>query len=232
MSGLYLYCLVPADEQPPRGLVGLDGVGVEARGGGGVSAWVSSRSERPHATLSRIREHHRVVQAATARVTPLPVRFGEWLPAEDVLAERLGRERERLLSVLEAVQGALEYALCITDLDGMGSREAASEGRRPAEPMGAGRAYLRGLARDVHASRDRARRRDAVVGRLRERVTPYLRGEVVAPLDLPGGLASVAHLVERVAEPAYRDALAGFLRQCSGLRFELMGPWPPYSFAP
>ncbi len=240
--GVYLYCVAPAGSRPPERLRGLDGAPVRSQDVGVLSAWFSCRDARPEATVARIREHHAVVQAAVACATPVPVRFGEWLGGPGPLAERLEQEQEHLVGALTAVAGALEYALCITELaHGLRSEEDLpslpdrsredGSGRADEEPSGVGRAYLRALARGQRCRQGLARRRVLVLDDLRGQVGPYLRRECVAPLDAPGGLASVAHLVDRAADAAYREAVGGFVRRSAGLCVEFMGPWPPYSFA-
>lgn len=223
--GVYLYCIVPASHAPPADLTGLGGGTVSLLPAGRVAAWVSSLDERPATSPEAIRRHNAVIAAAlTERVTPLPVRFGEWLPSPPAAVSGLAAREGDHLRALAAVAGAVEYGVRVMEP----ARERTLEARPG--PGASGRDYMAALARR-HAAGERDRARGAeVAAALRAELGDRIRGERVDPLPRGRGVVSLAHLVAHSDAEAYRGAVATLRGRYPELRFLVTGPWPPYSF--
>jgi hypothetical protein len=213
--GAYLYCIVPAGHVPPAGVTGLDGAEVTALSAGEVAAWASRLPERPTPSVEALARHNAVVAAAvTDRITPVPVRFGEWFPSAEAAASRLAERVGDHLRALATVAGALEYGVRVIE-PGRGTT---------------GREYMAALARR-HAAGEHDRERGAeIAAALRAELGDRIRGERVEPLPTGRGIVSLAHLVERADFEAYRAAVAGLRDRYPQFRFLVTGPWPPYSF--
>ena len=93
--GIYAYCVVPSGHEIPPGLSGLCGVEVAEFSTSGVAVWVT-RGPRPDGGVDAIRIHNAVVEAAvTEEVTPVPLRFGQWLDDESELQKAVAEKRRR-----------------------------------------------------------------------------------------------------------------------------------------
>ena len=225
MSGVYPYCVLTAGYDPPAGLRGLSDRPVEGRDIGPFTVWTSLEPSLPRPDLESISRHHAVVRAASDSETPLPVRFGAWVPDHEALVRRIERHRGELEVALAAVQGRAEFGLTIED-DGAATLGTAGSGKVPED----GRAYMRELSCHYAGRRRNRERRDAVLESLRESLAELRLEERVRRLG-PPGLLSVAHLVARSHEVRYRALVEGFVRErARGIRVHLSGPWPPYSF--
>ena len=224
--GVYVYCVVPPACEPPSRCIGLAGVPVTTHRHDALGSWVSLLESRPEPTIQHIQAHNAVVlQAVSDRITPVPVRFGQWLDSAQRLDQHLGEKRDHYALLLELFAGTLEFGLRVLEPN----RPVAPPG--PAERPQSGRAHLTAL-------RDQLRMHDlespqiaAVRGRIHDTFAGIARAERFEPLRTPHGILSAAHLVPRASFNGYRERVAGLRDEYPELRFLLSGPWPPYSFA-
>lgn len=225
-TGLHLYCVTPAGHEPDIALRGVDDRPVTAVVAGEIAVWVSPASAPPRATLETVQRHHAVVEAAMRAVTPVPLRFGQWLDGEAAVRERAAARAADWSRLLDEVRGTAEYGIHVID-------PRLPEAARDVRPQagGGGRAYLEALAA---GGTERARRTEEGT-RVARQLEGAVRGHVVRtridPLDSPHGLVSIAFLVPHTDVDAYRAGLARAVETHSELRFLTSGPWPPYSFA-
>ncbi len=223
--GLYLYCLLPEGSPPPPTLRGVEDAPVEVRDAGPLVCWLSTLAAAPEATLDRIRRHDAVVEAALAAgVTPLPLRWGQWASSEEALATTLRERQEAYLKTLEMVAGAVEFGVRILD-----------PVRAPASPPVAtgastGTAYMRTLLAQAASRRAVDARGQEIASKIRAVLGAIIRQERIDALPSRHGVVSVAHLVTRREEEAYRAGVERVRRERPELRFLVTGPWPPYSF--
>ncbi len=98
--------------------------------------------------------------------------------------------------------------------------------------VGPGTRHLLGLAGREAGLRKRARRAEALSRELEIRLEGHLRAVHWEPLEPPGGIAAIAHLVAEESIPEYREGVDGWIREREDLRVVRAGPWPPYSFTP
>ena len=224
--GLHPYCIAPSDHAPGA-VTGLGGAPVIAVPGSDLAAWASELPEPAAASIEAVRTHDAVIRAAmTERVTPVPLRFGQWAADRAVLLERLAEHAARWHERLREFAGAVEMGIRLTP---------AAPAPAAAPPAGraraaSGREYMAQLAARVH-DRDALEREHA---RLLERIGESL-GDVafrtasgVAPDD--GRTLWVAHLVRLGRADEYRRLADRIAQQETGYRTAVTGPWPPYSF--
>lgn len=217
--GIYLYCVGLPSHPPPEAVEGIGGAATRVETVAGFAAWVSDLEAPPAPSLEGARAHNSVVEAATADVTPLPFRFGQWFASLDELARSLADRNDDLNRGLEAVADALEYGVRVIDP------------RHQPEPKdrGSGRAYIESLARRARGDEVDQRRGRDVAAALRSRLGPLVRDERVRLVG-GGTLASIAHLVGRHDTGDYRREVTKFPAECPDLQFAFSGPWPPYGF--
>ncbi len=222
--GLYVYCIVPAAHEP-RGVIGIDHAEVTRFDWGDLSCWVSSLEQRPEPALDRVRAHNDVVQAAvTETITPVPIRFGQWLDTTAALEKHVEPNAVRYTTLLRRFAGTLEFGLRVLDPD------RSAQVLPPPQPI-SGMAYMTALRDQLRGAELDAPDIAAVRATLHAGFDGSVREEQFEPLRTTHGLLSVAHLVERAGFDEYRARL-GLIRDAwPRLRFLASGPWPPYSFA-
>ncbi len=255
----YLFCLISADRLPPLEGLGIDGehplfiergpdiaavlceVPLEMFSGPDAEAhfkdltWIGPRACR----------HEEVIMAVRNHVPVLPVRFGTVFSTLDLLAAALGRHRERIAAFLKQVTGSDEWTV-----KGLLDRRKAREGivnerlNKQADALAdlpPGKRYFMEQRLKSEAEKElRVRLRDLtqdVVQSLSPLTLDYaqrrlLSGDVTGDEEemffngaflVPG--TSLARVQALIAELNGRF-------EPQGMRFDLSGPWPPYSFAP
>ncbi len=222
--GLHLYCVTPADHKP-SGVPGLDDAPVTTIDADDLAVWVSPAAAPIRASVEAVQRHHAVIEAAMQQVTPVPLRFGQWLADEADVRTRTAARAAEWRTQLAELAGTAEYGVHIIDP----RLSAPARDVRP-EPTDSGRAYLEALAghRAEHARRSAAGR--VIAAELESELGPTVVGSRVEALETAHGLASVAFLVRRDSATDYRDALARAVAARRELRFLTSGPWPPYTF--
>lgn len=224
--GVYAYCVVPRAQRPPADLKGLDGAPVEYLAVGPVGVWVSGVA-RPQPGVTLLQAHNDVVEAAlTAAITPVPLRFGQWLADEVQLQAAITEKAPLYVELLERFAGCLEFGLRFVDPN-------ISTEARDVHPAGAisGYEYMQALA----ASSKVADQKNRQAAEVRERVSSILgdlvRAEQEEKGDSPHAVLTLSHLVARPHFDEYRERARTLRTAFPALRMLLSGPWPPYSFS-
>jgi len=186
--------------------------------------WVTPRAWRHHQVLRRL--HH------TATVVPL--KFGT-LCADATQARALLRDHHAAIAaLLAAFRGKDEWTLnTIIDEPALTASLVAADPQlvaleQEAMRLPPGRAYFaRKKLQQVTADRIRERRQDAHGAAWRSAVE---RGLACVPREQGNGTLPL--LIERTRFAELEVALAELedAHAASHVRFELVGPWPPYSF--
>jgi hypothetical protein len=224
--GLHLYCIVPPAQAAPPGLAGVDGASVEVVPAAGLAVWVSRHDAPPTPSIDAVRAHNAVVVAAMDReITPVPVRFGQWLAGETAVEERVAAERDRWADRLAVFAGRAEYGATVS--------AAASEAARDvrAAEAATGTAYMQELARRQAGAAQRRNVADRIAGYIATQVEHYAtetRVELPAEGDV---IARIAHLVAWADADAYHGVMRELCEPRTDAQLRLSGPWPPYSFA-
>lgn len=194
---------------------------------------------------ARVLDHHRVLMTVPGDAV-LPLQFCTLFTDRQAMAEALDRHRDDLLADLAAVHRAREWgvklfvdyaALCRTVE--RTTPQLARLARRTAEATPGTAFFLKRKLDDTiwQTARDAAAARAEAI---HEGLAAAARAGVrqpVRPRTLGGRqwnmLLNTAYLVPEEAEDRFRaviDSLA-VQHQAAGLRIELVGPLPPYSFA-
>jgi Gas vesicle synthesis protein GvpL/GvpF len=240
--GYYLYAIAGAAPQLD-GVRGVDGTSpVFTVEGAGLNAVVSEvplaefgeealkeRLEELPWLEKKVRAHEDVLERAAGETSILPLRFGTIYRSLEPVRELLERRREALGAALAQLDGKREWGVKAT-LDRERLRAAVEDRDATAALEGAspGTAFFarKRLERDLD---DQAK---ALAGRLA--ADAHLRLAAVADESVRdgGALLKSSYLVDRDRERPFRDALDEVAAAGAryGFRYELTGPWPPYSF--
>lgn len=221
---IHPYCIRRAGEPGPSAEVrGVTGAPVVLLEHNGLGVWHSTCGE-VHPTPENLARHDRVVRAALATGTPLPLRFGMRIAEVDGLERTLREQRDEYLRLLDRVEGCVEIGLRLPLADRHGSGGAKDD--RGAETGGEGGRYMRRL-RTEH-ERQRLRR-----GAAERSLAPVLAA-LPAPVEVArevvdGSVVVVSLLVRKPDVPSFRDAFPAAREAVEG-PLSMTGPWPPYSF--
>lgn len=222
--GFYLYCIVPPRYEPPHGLRGVDDAEVRSFEGGPVNVWYSEMTAPPPPAIERIRAHDQVVRSALSEgVSPLPVRFGQWVPDPSALRLRLAESAEGYERTLALLAGCVEFGIRILD-----PHDRAEE--IPEPPEGGGKGYLRALAERARVERARLEVGERIASALEGALGDLVRKVRPQPKGSAGCLLDVAHLVPEGRVALYLERVEEFRALHPESEFVLTGPWPPYSF--
>jgi hypothetical protein len=232
--GLHLYCIVPAGHAPPAGAQGVAGAAVEPIAvTAALDAWMSRHAERTAALLETIREHNAVVQLAmTETVTPVPIRFGQWLADDQDATVRAAAQAERWQELLGRLAGHAEFGVAIQVAEPAAREQEEGPGKEQdvrGRPAQSGTAHMRALAQRqavTAARRDVAERLVAEVDRRVGGLAAARRSDLQRAGE---GTARIAFLVAWSEVQNYHSAVRSVSAQ-DGSRYLFTGPWPPYSF--
>lgn len=251
MAGIYLYAIIPTNEQgffDVSGLAALDAHGAAYTiPHNGIAAVVSPSPLVDYRGLQRMEAaaylvaHQRVVEQVMEDYPMLPVKFGTVLPDEDTVRHLLAQGESLFRSNLEKNTGLVQMEVVVLwnlakVFEEISQEEPVAQlkaqiGSRPPEETKAERIAV---GRIVHTLLEK--RRTA----LQDRVLPPLRevalDMVVNPSMDDSMVANVALLVESAVQADGREALDQQLqlldRELGGrYTFRQVGPLPPYSFA-
>lgn len=176
--------------------------------------------------------HHEVLQQLVEHGDVLPLQLPGIYPSDEALIAALESSRARLQHTWQLLAGRVEWSLQIFPT----SAPAA-----PGQPAPrSGREYLE-RRRSQQDARDTERgRREAAMTQTHDALTHRAAASVVrAPLDpaVTGRdepmLLNSAYLVARDEEQRFlglAEELHHHLVATAGMRVEVTGPWPPYSF--
>jgi hypothetical protein len=173
---------------------------------------------------------NRLIEQGLASV--LPVRFGVVFPTAQLLVDRVLKPQYRLLkSHLQRLRGAAEVSLKVTYAEDHVLREIVSEhpelARRPAGTSYQSRIdFGQRIAREIQARQDR----DAhwLLDALRPVVRDVRAGKPASDMTV----LNASFLVEKSGLPRFDRVLEQLNAEVGPLmRFNCVGPLPPYSFA-
>ncbi|MGY0067083.1 GvpL/GvpF family gas vesicle protein [Streptomyces sp. QTS137] len=216
-------------------------------------AWQERLADEPE--LERYaRAHHEVVSAVAAQAPTVPLPLATLYNGEDRARRVLGNESARFHTALKRIAhhaewGVKVYAAAASGGGAPGDDAPGDDGERPAQrpgppgdrggrpAPGAGRAYLE-RKRNLRARREQHREDslrvaetvDAQVSRIAtasRRLRPH--GPRTAGGDHRVQVLNATYLVAE-HRSAELNLLARDLRERTGARIELSGPWVPYSF--
>ena len=191
-----------------------------------VAVWVT-RGPRPDGGVDAIRIHNAVVEAAvTEEVTPVPLRFGQWVDDERDLQKAVAEKATSYQERLAEFAGCLEFGMRLID---PAAPDTAVTAERP--PATSGLEYMRGLQESSRLAEKKRAESEQVHARIRELLGDAVRAEKVEEARTAHAVLTLSHLVARPKFEEYRALAVRVREMFPELRMLLSGPWPPYSFA-
>lgn len=253
-DGTWVYAIAERiDATPLAAISGVGGNGVRTIAAAGLTAVAEDvplaefGEEALHRNMENLdwleaaaRAHHRVIDAAARQGPLVPMRLATVYSSDASVAAMLSDREADFRTVLGRISGRTEWgvkAYADQRPEAAADRPVVTAGQsRPGG--GAGAAYLQ-RRRDQLAAQKNARRetlagaelihaelsRYAAETRLHPPQAPQLTGSK-APM-----LLNAAYLLDSTRQDEFAAAVAALAGQYPGLRVELTGPWPPYSFA-
>lgn len=224
--GIYAYCVVPAGHESPADLRGLSDADVELAAVGEIALWVS-RIAKPEVNAEAVQQHNAVVEAAvTQEVTPVPLRFGQWMEDEAAMVMAMQEKAEAYATRLHEFAGCLEFGLRLLD-------PAEPQGARPVQEStpASGLEYMRSLQESSRLADRKRGEAEQVRARITELLREFIREERQEEARTPHAFLTMSHLVAREHFDAYRERARQIRELYPELRLLLSGPWAPYSFA-
>jgi hypothetical protein len=241
MSDVYVYGVVPASETADLDERGVGSPPAEVRRirHRDVAALVSDVEPGPLAAARDLRGHWRVLEAAGAAATVLPVRFGTVLPDDRaVVDEFLAPAHDRLRAALAELAGRVQLTVKATYEEEalmrsvVESSPAVARLRERVRGVPEAAAYYDRiqLGQLVAAEVERARRSDGA--RILARLEPLAVAARAEPPTAPEMAANAALLVERDHVDDVARTVAELGHELAGrITIRCIGPMPPYSFA-
>jgi hypothetical protein len=235
----YVYGVIPASEQASLPDAGVAGAQVRLIGHGELAAIVSDVEGGALVAARELRAHWRVVEAAAAVATVLPVRFGTVLADDRAVVEQLlAPQAEHLTTLLKSLAGRVQLAVKGEYDEDMLLREVVRETpavkalneRVQQLPQEAGYYERVRLGELVSSEVTRRRQRDERMAY--EALASHADDARVNEPRTPNGAFDLAFLVARDKVDAFGGpvrALGDALGERVKLRY--LGPLPPYSFA-
>lgn len=194
--------------------------------------------------MHAVQHHHQVIADLSAQLTLLPSTFGAVYESEDAVSDSLEANQGPLTDRLREVSGCDEWALHLFR-DEAGVRERVLEAdpelqrmSRELESAPTGRAYLLRQQLEKRLSQAIEEQQLAVADAVLEQVEQYTRGIQVEEPRTGGDsesddveIARASLLVPGEQSESMLDALDAAAESTPGIRVEVSGPWPVYSFA-
>ncbi|MET7298848.1 GvpL/GvpF family gas vesicle protein [Embleya sp. NPDC005575] len=195
---------------------------------------------------SSVRAHHRVVEAAAHTGTVLPLRFATIYRDDERVREMLGRRETAFTTALSRLSDRAEWGvkayadpevLAAAPDERSPEADTAAPDERSPEPDSPGTTYLlhkRARQRQRENAGDRAA---AYAERIHATLAAYAAHAVLHPPQ-DAGLAryqgwmvlNASYLTDDARAGEFASTVANLDGRFPGIRLELSGPWPAYSF--
>jgi hypothetical protein len=258
-SGWYVYCVLdPRDLALTPGLEGVGGRPVSLVGDGELAA-VASEVPLAEFGEDRLREnlndvtwleatalaHERVLEAALAQTTIIPMRLCTIYSGEESVREMLVRERPVFADAIARLRGRTEWGVkvfvdrnSLEDVAAERSDEIAAL-REEVAALPEGEAYMKRKRLDTLAAEEADLLVDECVDAVHGRLSEQAVEALLNPLQRPEAsgrtsemLLNGVYLVEDAATEAFHAAVKALEAEYGtvGFEIELTGPWPPYNF--
>jgi hypothetical protein len=239
MSGLYVYGVMRAGDDPAPSPTGVGDSPVQTIERGSVAALVSEvPGESVPGRAKNLTAHSEVLRAAMDGGTVLPMRFGVLMPDADAVRRDLLEAREKwLVDMLEALDGRVEMTVSAMYREEVLLSEIVSQDasirtlrERVASKPAAATHFERIRLGELVAQAVEARRvadSCAILDALRPLADAYVPGD---PLH-EQMVVNAAFLVRREKLGEFDAAVeAVSAERADRMHFKLTGPLPPFSF--
>jgi hypothetical protein len=187
------------------------------------------------------RAHHRVIDAVAQLGPVVPMRLATVYSGDANIAAVLTEREADFRSALRRISGRNEWGVKAYaerrpdpgDDDSGAATEPPSD-----ERTGPGTAYLRRRRDQLTAQKNASRETVASAETIHTELSRYAAGAGLHPPQVPQltgtkapMILNAAYLVDTGRGEDFAAAVAALAGRHPGLRLELTGPWPPYSFA-
>jgi hypothetical protein len=237
-GNVYVYAILPASERASLPDAGVAGAGVRTVEHGDLAAIVSDLAEGSLVAAREVRAHWRVVEAAAAVATVLPVRFATVMAGDRAVVEQLlAPQAERLATLLRSLAGRVQLAVKGEYDEQALLREVVRETpavqalRDRVESLPEAAGYYDRIRLGELVAAEVARRRERDQQAAMAKLAPHAEAARASEPRTPNGAFDLAFLVARENVEAF-GAPVRELSEALGERVQLryVGPLPPYSF--
>jgi hypothetical protein len=185
------------------------------------------------------RAHHTVIDAVAGQGPLVPMRLATVYSSDAHIAAMLDDRGADFRSVLGRISGRTEWGVKAYSGRPPEPEDQPAATTVPSRPGGgAGAAYLRRRRDQLAAQKDARRETLASAEMIHAALSAYAAETRLHPPQAPqltGSkapmLLNAAYLLDSTRQDEFAAAVAALAGQHPGLRLELTGPWPPYSFA-
>ena len=246
-TACYVYGITRAARAtPPRDLRGVGGSPLRTTRAGdleAITAEVSLDEFGPGAIDERlkdlqwveqnVRAHDAALKALSDAGTVIPCRFCTILPAEDDVRASLERHHDAIVATLDALDGKKEWGVKLT-----ADTRAAPAAEREPSSGDSGRAYLMQKKRRGGQREEVLRLAAEAAEQCHRELFALAADAALLPARDRGAARgwhlslNAAYLVADSGAPAFHAKVAELSQRYHphGLRIDLTGPWPPYTF--
>lgn len=251
--GVWLYAVTTADDAEGVGaLTGVAGETVRTVVSGSLAAIVGSVplevfGEQPLTghledldwLAATARAHDAVVSATVGRGPTVPLRLATVFLDDERVRDLLDERRTNFEAALTLVSGRTEWGVkAYGDRGALTAAVAEARAASEGNAKGAGAAYLARRRAQLSAQetveRDAAQRADTIHTRLVHQAAAGRRQATTDPA-LSGRrdwmVLNGTYLVDNDRADDFAATVDALGNEFPGIRLELTGPWPPYSFA-
>ena len=233
----YVYGIVDGTADPPaRG--GIAGAPLRVIGGDGAGALVSDVSgEELRFGREEMLTHSRVLEAAIAHGTVLPMRFGVVMEPDEVRERLLAHHAEELAVQLRELAGKVELNVRVLYEEEPLMRELVAGDpeiaalRERVRGRSADAAYYERIRLGELIAHALERKREADAAVLLEELGQVSLGVAVAAASHERMVVNASFLVDRERVAEFDETLERQAKErASRMRFKCVGPLPPHSF--
>ena len=238
-GAVYVYGITAAADAASMSHTGVEGSPVRAIEEGELAALVSDVAGGALAAAREVRAHWRVLEAASAQATILPVRFGTVMDDDAAVREQLlTASAPRLEALLKELTGRVQVGV-----KGNYQQDELLRGVVAASPtVAALRKKIDGLPEQATyyerirlgelVAAEVERRRDEDAARARARLEPLAVATRAEGAGAPDAAFNLAFLVERERLDKFTAAVNDVIEQLGdSIDVRYVGPLAPYSFA-
>lgn len=238
-SPVYVYGVLAASDAQSPSLDGVEQSAVRVVRHAGLGALVSDVAGGALAVAREVRAHWRVLEAASARATVIPVRFGTVMENELAVRERLLEPNAAtLVDLLQTLAGRVQLSVK-GDYDddrllgevvaGTPAIRALRERLRTVSPAAG---YYDRIRLGEMVAAEVARRREEDSRLALSRLEPLAVAARAEPVGRPDAAFDLAFLVERDGTTAFSRAVAELSEDVADrIDIRYVGPLPAFSFA-
>ena len=238
-GAVYVYGIIAAADAASMSHTGVEGSPVRTIDEGDLAALVSDVAGGALAAAREVRAHWRVLEAASAQATILPVRFGTVMDDDAAVREQLlTANAQRLEALLKELTGRVQVGV-----KGTYQQDELLRGVVAASPtVAALRKKIDGLPEQATyyerirlgelVAAEVERRRDEDGARARARLEPLAVATRSEGAGVPDAAFNLAFLVERERLDEFTVAVNDVIAQLGdSIDVRYFGPLAPYSFA-